>query len=224
VIPRNVAPQGSVGRGSTVGSMALWLSIIGLSVGALLATTSASAEDVAECAQRAVAFDGITPLSYATVSGATGSKDYLHAQFPAQCTPGVNEPCESSAYVLPGDVVGVGKTCGPWAYVQYIGEKRVTTGWLASSSLAPQKKLSAQPPSRNDDYTGENVRRYPFKLTKGRGIPVCEAYLQRLNSTLYSTPPFCGRPENNSVPGFEALTRVPDGLRPKRSFLCWGLR
>jgi hypothetical protein len=49
--------------------------------------------------------------------------------------------------------------------------------------------------------------RYHFALTKGRGHPVCEAYLQRLNQTDFYDKPYCGRPESGSVPGFDVLRR-----------------
>ncbi|MHB9119442.1 MAG: hypothetical protein ACYC2R_14405 [Burkholderiales bacterium] len=48
-----------------------------------------------------------------------------------------------------------------------------------------------------------------FKLTQGKGVPVCEAYLKRLNDSDFDKPPFCGRPEDDSVPGFTRLNRVP---------------
>lgn len=181
---------------------------------AVLAASTAAAQNGAPstptaCIQQPVAFDGIAPLSYATVTGAAESKAYLYAHFPEQCATDTQGSCESSTYVLSGDVVAVGKNCGAWAYVQYIGEKRVTTGWLARRNLAPVKKTSTLSPSPKGDDTSATVRGYSFKLTRGRGRPVCEAYLQRLNSTPYATPPFCGRPENDSVPGFVALTRAP---------------
>jgi len=56
-------------------------------------------------------------------------------------------------------------------------------------------------------------QRYHFQLTKGAGTPVCDAYLERLNITKYKSPPYCGRPENDSVKGFVKLNRVP--LSPK---------
>jgi hypothetical protein len=49
----------------------------------------------------------------------------------------------------------------------------------------------------------------PFTLTRGDGIPVCEAYLTRLNAATYQKPPYCDRPENAAVEGFELLNRVP---------------
>lgn len=48
-----------------------------------------------------------------------------------------------------------------------------------------------------------------FKLTKGKGVPVCEAYLKRLNNSDFDKPPYCGRPEDDSVSGFTRLNRVP---------------
>jgi hypothetical protein len=47
-----------------------------------------------------------------------------------------------------------------------------------------------------------------FVLKKGRDADVCKAYLKRLNSTDFSVPPYCGRPENTKVPGFAELNRV----------------
>ena len=50
---------------------------------------------------------------------------------------------------------------------------------------------------------------YEFRMTKGAGVPVCAAYLKRLQATSFEHPPYCGRPENDSVPGFALLHRVP---------------
>jgi hypothetical protein len=50
---------------------------------------------------------------------------------------------------------------------------------------------------------------YEFTLQKGLGVPVCEAYVLRLRATRFARPPYCGRPENDSVRGFEKLARVP---------------
>lgn len=47
-----------------------------------------------------------------------------------------------------------------------------------------------------------------FWLTYGKGVKVCEAYLERLNQSSYEHHPKCDRPENDEVPGFRALNRV----------------
>jgi hypothetical protein len=72
---------------------------------------------------------------------------------------------------------------------------------LAGASLSSESQT--QRPSGD--------RPLEFTLTKGRGLPVCEAYLQRLNTTHfdYMHAPYCDRPEDDSVPGFSKLVRVP---------------
>jgi hypothetical protein len=53
---------------------------------------------------------------------------------------------------------------------------------------------------------------YHFILRYGRGVSVCDALLQRLNSTKFYKPPYCGIPEKTSVPGFTELKKVPLGI------------
>ena len=50
---------------------------------------------------------------------------------------------------------------------------------------------------------------YEFAIKKGAGIPVCDAYLRRLNATEFEAPPFCGLSESSKIPGFSFLHRVP---------------
>jgi len=71
-----------------------------------------------------------------------------------------------------------------------------------SSDVDAAKKQSAKDNSQNG-------QQYHFQLTKGKGVPVCDAYLERLNTTKYEEPPFCDRPENDSVKGFVKLNRLP---------------
>jgi len=169
---------------------------------ALLLTTAAgsaagSPAEQAECIRHEVAFDGNAPLHYASVTGAVGSRAYMHAQIPTNCP---QESCKGAAYILSGDVVAVAKTCGKWAYTQYLGATRVTVGWTSSSRLRP---VVANDPNSSTSATTD----YDFELTQGRGVPVCEAYLQRLNQTQFSEPPYCNRPESTTVPGFSLLHR-----------------
>lgn len=51
-------------------------------------------------------------------------------------------------------------------------------------------------------------RYHKFVPTKGKGVEVCDAYLQRLNKTWFEKMPPCDRPENTDVSGFEKLNRV----------------
>jgi hypothetical protein len=49
---------------------------------------------------------------------------------------------------------------------------------------------------------------YRFHLIHGKGVPVCEAFLKRLEVAKFSNPPYCGIPESASVPGFSVLHRL----------------
>jgi hypothetical protein len=50
---------------------------------------------------------------------------------------------------------------------------------------------------------------YEFKVTVGKDLPVCRAYVERLRQTQYTTPPYCDRPEPGAPSDFKVLNRVP---------------
>ena len=81
--------------------------------------------------------------------------------------------------------------------------RRLIVG-LSMGMLLVAAAVAAPQSARSDDRS-----HYEFKLEKGGGTPVCNAYLQRLNETEFDAPPFCGRPENDQVPGFSLLHRLP---------------
>src|SRR5450631_4496675 len=64
---------------------------------------------------------------------------------------------------------------------------------VAIGALVAGVSLSGESQPRQP--TGD--RPFEFKLTKGHGLPVCEAYLQRLNNTPFDNVhrPYCDRPE-----------------------------
>lgn len=161
----------------------------------------ANANSLTDCINHKVTFDGIVALHYATVRARSGPRLYLHARYPERCTSGSETPCPAKAYLVPGDGVAIGKQCGGWDYVQYIGEKFISEGWVESQALSP---IPAPAPVIRNVYTGM-PKRYPFKLTRGRGTPVCEADLQRLNQMEFHDPPYCGRPGSTQVPEFTLL-------------------
>jgi len=150
-------------------------------------------------------FDGTTPLHYFKAAGDSGSKLDFYLQNPPACLTRPRGNCKPSTYISSGDIVAVGKTCDAWAFVQHIGEKNVNMGWVKAAQLVA---LTTTPQAPLVEERGRLVRQFTFNLTKGSGLPVCEAYLQRLNITEYRNPPFCGRPENGEVPGFTILNRV----------------
>ena len=51
----------------------------------------------------------------------------------------------------------------------------------------------------------ENVE---FSIVAGGDRPLCQLYLERLNTTSFDEPPFCDRPERPDLDGFEKLNRV----------------
>lgn len=161
-----------------------------------------------ECINGLISFDGVTPLRYATVVGEVAGRVSLHRDYPKDCGEADTTGCGDKAYLVSGDTVAIGKTCGAWAYIEFLGPKRVSVGWVASSSLAavPGPVPTPRPPPP----VGSNLPsiRFLSTLKKGKGNPVCEAYLQRLNQTNFDLPPYCGRPENTLVPGFSRLNRV----------------
>ncbi len=59
------------------------------------------------------------------------------------------------------------------------------------------------------DEKGVIKASYTYRLTRGRGEPVCDAFLKRLIATNTNRPPYCDIPEDDSIPGFTRLHRVP---------------
>lgn len=176
----------------------------------LYAATALPGANSITCSTISPSFDGTEPLRYAEVTGASEERANFTRQVPAVCNTGA-EHCDGSGlrYLLPGDTVAVAYTCGRFAYAQYIGKETVSTGWIDERRLHyKEAKLpfndGGPPPSMRHFEPG----RIHMTLMRGRGTPVCEAYLQRLNSTVFYAPPYCGRPDNDQIPGFIQLNRT----------------
>jgi hypothetical protein len=65
------------------------------------------------------------PKGTKIVTGASGERLQLHSQ-----------PPDTSVYIISGDRVAVGDTCGDQTAVKYQGKKRVFYGWVESNRLA----------------------------------------------------------------------------------------
>jgi hypothetical protein len=78
---------------------------------------------------------------------------------------------------------------------------------LASETTTPSSLEAAH--SKSLTMSTRPPYHYDFKLEKGAGVPVCDAYLARLRATEFPTLPHCGRPENTAIAGFKALNWVP---------------
>lgn len=149
----------------------------------------------------ATSFDGAAALTYAVVAPGAGSDLQLRPSPSAGCAHQNDAACRAAAALNQGDVVAIGATCGSWDYVQHIGSDRVDVGWIDDGFLTGKSPPVQKPGSRQKDGG------WAFTLTRGKGIPVCEAYLQRINAQPYDRSPYCGFPEETRVPGFGHLTR-----------------
>jgi len=94
--------------------------------------------------------------------------------------------------------------CADAECVERAYKARLST--LATMHTAPDVSVATKEEAKDSSQNGQQ---YYFQLTKGKGVAVCDAYLERLNSTEYVKPPFCDRPENDAVKGFIKLSRVP---------------
>lgn len=171
--------------------------IDGLRVMLLLCVTLATSAFAAsgtepDCARQTSVFSVDFPLPEATVKGNAGVRLYLHPEHPSLCASADEDSCKAIAFLSPKDQVTVGNICGTWAYVWYPKKKsELVLEWVEASRL----DIKAAVPR--------------FTLMKGKGIPVCDAYLKRLNTEQFEDAPYCGRPEDDAIPGFTRLNRVP---------------
>jgi hypothetical protein len=169
-------------------SLRLWVL---LACAATQATASATGQNPADlqCIQRKVAFDGVEPLTYATVVGEQGFKLRVYREYPGSCSAQPGTRCNEGGYLVPGDELAQAKTCASWSYIQFIGKDRVTVGWVAADAL--RSRPVSPEPEAEVAVINDQPKHYHFRLTQGPHVPVCEAYLQRLNQTRFTCPAYC---------------------------------
>jgi hypothetical protein len=211
------------GRSATIrmGSMLITRNCVMALAMAALSVVGAAADEnapdtenkLAQCAKGAADFTGSHPLTYAEISTGGNAPIRQNPQFLCMATE--DPACATTASLPPGDHIALARVCGDWANIQSIGKTRITIGWVERTRLVNPKEVAAPPADARFQSR--------FRLTLGNGRPVCEAYLQRLNQTVYSAPPRCGRPESNVVPGFEVLQRVPMTMSEIRPLQPWML-
>jgi hypothetical protein len=153
------------------------------------------------------------------VIGDAQERIYLHPQHPDACRPKSSGFCKPTAYIIAGQNVSIGNTCGDWTSVRYRGKQHDSFGWVESSRLfdpitgVSMRAIKSKGPYSIDDYQfDENAvikADYQYRITRGHGIPVCDAFLLRLKATNSGKPPYCDIPEDDSIPGFAKLHRVP---------------
>jgi hypothetical protein len=179
-----------------------WVIVLGVAVSVFGYVTQAAEED--SCESKQVRFDGVGSLHYAAIIGDPETHIHLYSQIPKGCASSDSgQACDAHGYLIPGNEVAVGNTCGAWANVQFIGERIVSYGWIPTHSLQDL-------PDQSASETPGQVH-YQFTLMTGGGTPVCEAYLQRINRTEYVFPPYCkwDVPLTEAIPGFSPIQRQP---------------
>lgn len=77
---------------------------------------------------------------------------------------------------------------------------------------------------QHKDVTNAGDDDYTFSLIKSRDDQVCSAYLKRLNAFKYGVgtgrePPYCDLPEDDSIPGFTRLSRIPLPIDERRRLI-----
>ena len=89
-----------------------------------------------------------------------------------------------------------------------IERSRRTTPVIVLSILAAIALSLFTPPTHSEEsnLSADHEAR-SFGLKKGKGVPVCDVYLDLLNSTPFERTPFCGRPDEGPVSGFAHLER-----------------
>lgn len=185
-------------------------SIFFVIVCAILAWQTARAASAisGKCEEQEFTFDGLKVIQYGMVSERV-ERLVMSASYPGNLA---GASPKSNHLLIAGDPVAIGGACGRWSYVQHMGQNEVWYGWVETDRLVSTSlslPFDGGVPGGQDPGMFLSKWRVRVALKKGHGVPVCEAYVQRLNQTLFYEPPFCGRPDNDQVPGFVRLNSKP---------------
>jgi hypothetical protein len=113
-------------------------------------TMSAAAEDNAgDCL--GVGFDVTHPVTIAKIIADRPQVHFVKSAYDDAACPADREACVASSYLVPGDLLLVGKTRGAYSCASYQSatdrRQNWTVGWLPSASLTPVQPARAVEPS-----------------------------------------------------------------------------
>jgi ankyrin repeat protein len=118
----------------------------------IAASFSAYASDASlpECAHWTNAFVFTEFMPHAKVVGTQGQRLFMFRQNPQVCDHNKLESCDTNRYVLTGDRVTIGHTCGKWAHVQFQSRRKASVGWVEYARLksVPPEKASLEARSK----------------------------------------------------------------------------
>ena len=134
----------------------------------LIATSAPAEENPGDC--RGIGFDVTHPVTIAKIIADRPQVHFVkNASDDAAC-PAERESCAQPSYLVPGDLLLVGKTRGPYSCVSYQSAadrtQRWTVGWLPSASLTPVQPARA---AQTADWIGRWVHAGgTITISKGR--------------------------------------------------------
>jgi hypothetical protein len=97
-------------------------------------------------------FDLKTPIAIAKITPAKPRVNFIKSAWEEASCPADTDVCQAKAYLIPGNLVLVGKASGIYTCVAFQAlddrKQRWTNGWLPAASLTPVSRSPA--PSRSD--------------------------------------------------------------------------
>src|SRR5579859_1447856 len=105
----------------------------------LIATVAGAAENPGDCL--GVGFEVTHPVTIAKIIADRPQVHFIKNASDEPACPAERDACAAPSYLIPGDLVLVGKTRGAYSCVSYQSAadrtQRWTVGWLPSASLTP---------------------------------------------------------------------------------------
>jgi hypothetical protein len=112
----------------------------------LLATLAVAEDNAGNCL--GIGFDVTHPVTIAKIIADRPQVHFVKGAFDDAVCPAERDTCVQPSYLIPGDLVLVGKTRGAYSCVSYQSAadrtQRWTVGWLPSASLTPVQPARAR--------------------------------------------------------------------------------
>ncbi len=126
-------------------SVARRCSIVAALLLPLIATLAAADENGGNCL--GIGFDVTHPVTIAKIIADLPQVHFIKSALDDAACPAERDTCAQPSYLIPGDLVLIGKTRGAYSCVSYQSaadrSQRWTVGWLPSASLTPVQPARA---------------------------------------------------------------------------------
>jgi hypothetical protein len=133
-----------------------------------IATAAAAGDNPGDCL--GIGFEVTHPVTIAKIIADRPQVHFIKNAADDAACPAERDACTAPSYLIPGDLVLVGKTRGAYSCVSYQSAadrtQRWTVGWLPSASLTPVQPARARDPG---DWTGRWIHAGgTITISKGR--------------------------------------------------------